>query len=40
MTVLQFVLGLIGVSVAMSVIMTGAWLVWRSTRNSGWVDTV
>ncbi|MGB7034271.1 MAG: DUF1295 domain-containing protein [Xanthobacteraceae bacterium] len=20
--------------------MTGAWLVWRSTRNSGWVDTI
>lgn len=40
MTVLQFVLGLTGVSVAMSVIMTGAWLVWRRTRNSGWVDTV
>ncbi len=40
MTFPQFVLGLIGVSVAMSLIMTGAWLVWRSTRNSGWVDTV
>lgn len=40
MTVLQFLLSLLGVSVAISVIMTGAWLVWRSTRNSGWVDTV
>jgi steroid 5-alpha reductase family enzyme len=30
---------LISVSVALAVVMCGAWLAWRSTRNSGWIDT-
>jgi steroid 5-alpha reductase family enzyme len=34
----QFVVPVIAVSVALSLIMSGAWLAWRSTRNSGWVD--
>ncbi len=39
-TALQFLLIVVAVSAALSAIMAGAWLVWRSTRNSGWVDTV
>jgi steroid 5-alpha reductase family enzyme len=35
-----FLVTLICVAVALSAGMTLAWLVWRSTRNSGWVDTV
>jgi steroid 5-alpha reductase family enzyme len=27
------------VSVALAAIMTAAWLIWRRTQNSGWVDT-
>ena len=40
MTASTFILGLISVSAALSVIMSLAWLVWRSSRNSGWVDTI
>ncbi|UGX99240.1 DUF1295 domain-containing protein [Bradyrhizobium barranii subsp. barranii] len=40
MAVSAFVLGLVGVSAALSLIMTIAWLVWRGSRNSGWVDTI
>jgi steroid 5-alpha reductase family enzyme len=33
-------LGLIAaIAASLAVIMTGAWLAWRSTRNSGWIDT-
>src|SRR4051812_22756766 len=40
MTASTFITGLIGVSAALSIIMTVAWLVWRGSRNSGWVDTI
>lgn len=40
MTASTFFLGLISVSAALSAIMAVAWLVWRSSRNSGWVDTI
>lgn len=40
MSAYQFILMLISVSVALSLIMSGAWLVWHSTRNSGWVDAI
>jgi steroid 5-alpha reductase family enzyme len=40
MTAYQFLLLLVAVSVALSAIMSGAWLVWRATGNSGWVDTI
>jgi steroid 5-alpha reductase family enzyme len=30
----------LAVAVAMPVVMAGAWLVWRVTRNAGWVDAV
>lgn len=38
MTLGDFIVAVIAVAAAMSIIMAGAWLVWRSTRNSGWVD--
>ncbi|MFT4120956.1 DUF1295 domain-containing protein [Bradyrhizobium sp.] len=40
MTASKFILGLIGLSAALSIIMAMAWLVWRGSRNSGWVDTI
>lgn len=40
MTASTFILGLVGVSATLSVIMGVAWLVWRGSRNSGWVDTI
>lgn len=40
MTSLQAITGLLAISVALSIIMSGAWLAWRQTGNSGWVDTV
>lgn len=40
MTVSAFILGLACLSAALSVIMAIAWLVWRASRNSGWVDTI
>jgi steroid 5-alpha reductase family enzyme len=30
----------LAVAVAMPVVMAGAWLIWRVTRNAGWVDAV
>jgi steroid 5-alpha reductase family enzyme len=36
---LEFVLVLLGVGVSLSMVMAGAWLVWRHTGNSGWIDT-
>jgi steroid 5-alpha reductase family enzyme len=38
MTIYQFIAIVIAVAVALSAVMTGAWLIWRGTRNSGWVD--
>lgn len=38
MTLLVFTTAIIVVAAALSIIMAGAWWVWRSTRNSGWVD--
>jgi steroid 5-alpha reductase family enzyme len=40
MTTYWFAIVLIAVSAALSAIMSVAWLVWRGTRNSGWVDTI
>lgn len=40
MTAQQFAVVVVAVSAALSAIMSGAWLVWRGTRNSGWVDTI
>jgi steroid 5-alpha reductase family enzyme len=40
MTVLQFVLALICIAASLSVIMAVAWLAWRRTGNSGWVDMI
>ena len=40
MTAWQFFLSLIVISVALSVIMSGAWFIQQRTGNSGWVDTV
>jgi len=39
MTALTFLAILIALSVALALVMSGAWLAWRSTRNSGWIDT-
>jgi steroid 5-alpha reductase family enzyme len=38
MTVYQFALDVGVVAVALSILMAGAWLAWRISRNSGWVD--
>src|SRR5215831_2652539 len=40
MTALTFIFGLVSLSAGLSAAMTIAWLIWRVTRNSGWVDTV
>jgi steroid 5-alpha reductase family enzyme len=39
MSALGFLALLLAVSAALAAIMAGAWLVWRVTRNSGWIDT-
>lgn len=39
MTALTFILGMASLSAGLSVVMTIAWLIWRKTENSGWVDT-
>jgi steroid 5-alpha reductase family enzyme len=39
MTAPIFLAIVVAVSVSLAAIMTGAWLIWRSTRNSGWIDT-
>jgi len=38
MTVSWLLTMVVAVSVALSLVMTGAWLFWRQSRNSGWVD--
>ena len=40
MTSLYAIAALIVIAAALSVIMGGAWMAWRRTGNSGWVDTV
>jgi steroid 5-alpha reductase family enzyme len=40
MTALTFLAVLVAVSAALPVIMSGAWIAWNSSRNSGWIDTV
>lgn len=40
MSVATFLITLVCVAIALSAGMTLAWLAWRATRNSGWVDTV
>ena len=40
MNAIMFLVSLVAVSLALCVIMQGAWLVWRKTRNAGWIDTV
>jgi steroid 5-alpha reductase family enzyme len=40
MTGVTFVTALAAVSLALCIIMQGAWLIWRRTRNAGWIDTV
>jgi steroid 5-alpha reductase family enzyme len=37
-TGLQFAAVALAASAALSALMAGAWLIWRHTRNSGWVD--
>ena len=39
MSASTFIAILVAVSVALSAIMSGAWLAWRGTKNSGWIDT-
>lgn len=39
MTALEFLGIFIGVSAGLAAAMTGAWLIWRATQNSGWIDT-
>jgi steroid 5-alpha reductase family enzyme len=39
MSALEFLGILVGVSTGLAAFMTGAWAIWRATRNSGWIDT-
>jgi steroid 5-alpha reductase family enzyme len=38
MTGFTFAMVIVVLAAALSIVMTGAWLAWRATRNSGWVD--
>jgi len=40
MTGFEAFIALAALAVSLSLIMTGAWLVWRASGNSGWVDTI
>ena len=40
MSAYQFAIVFIAVSAALSAVMSGAWLAWRGTKNSGWVDAI
>src|SRR6202012_4537002 len=40
MTVLTFIAVLAAVSAALAIVMSGAWLAWKASRNSGWIDTI
>ena len=37
---LLYLEALVAIGLSLAVLMTGAWLLWRKTGNSGWVDTV
>ncbi|MBS0252197.1 MAG: DUF1295 domain-containing protein [Proteobacteria bacterium] len=39
MTILSFLFALIYALGSLSTAMTVGWLIWRNTRNSGWIDT-
>jgi steroid 5-alpha reductase family enzyme len=39
-TAAVFLIALVCITVALSLVMSGAWLVWRLTSNAGWIDTV
>ena len=39
MGIAAFLTSFVLVSLALSAVMAVAWLIWRATRNSGWVDT-
>jgi steroid 5-alpha reductase family enzyme len=39
MTILFLVEAILVIAAALSVIMAGAWLIWRRTGNAGWIDT-
>lgn len=39
MTAIDFLIGLIVVSLVLSLCMSGAWLIQQRTGNSGWIDT-
>lgn len=38
MTIYRFIAIVVAVTLALSAVMFGAWLIWRRTGNSGWVD--
>lgn len=40
MSAIEAVVALGALSAMLSVIMAGAWLVWRGSGNSGWIDTI
>ena len=40
MTGFEAFIALAALAVSLSLIMTGSWLVWRASGNSGWVDTI
>jgi steroid 5-alpha reductase family enzyme len=40
MTLAGFAIVFVSVSAALFFVMAGAFLIWRRTRNSGWIDTV
>jgi steroid 5-alpha reductase family enzyme len=40
MTLVQFVLGLLAISIALSLVMSVAWIVEQRSGNSGWIDTI
>ena len=39
MTASTFVALVVAISISLAIIMSGAWLAWRRTKNSGWIDT-
>lgn len=38
MSAATFIVAALALSISLSAIMAGAWLIWRGTQNSGWVD--